>query len=71
MDETGMGWCVVAMPLTLNGSADRTFCWCCGQEQASEDIVHLGEHPEMEVCLRGAHFLTSRRGVEKMRRPDR
>ena len=45
------------MPSTQNESADRNACWCCGQEQPSERLVHLGEHPEVEVCLGCAHFL--------------
>ena len=45
------------MPLTQNESSDQHSCWCCGQEQAAEDILHLGEHPEVEVCLPCAHFL--------------
>jgi hypothetical protein len=45
------------MPLTQNEFADRNSCWCCAQEQASENMVHLGEHPEVEVCLPCAHFL--------------
>jgi ribosome-binding protein aMBF1 (putative translation factor) len=47
----------VASPLTQNESADRNSCWCCGQEQTSKDMVHLRDHPEVEVCLRCAHYL--------------
>jgi ribosome-binding protein aMBF1 (putative translation factor) len=47
----------VATPLTEDESADRPFCWCCGQQPASEYLVHLGDHPEVGVCLRCAHFL--------------
>ena len=55
MDDMAMGG--VAMPLTHNESAERSSCWCCGQEHMSEDMVHLGEHPEVDVCLRCAHYL--------------
>ena len=49
-------WCVVANAVTQNGSADQNSCWCCGQEQASDNTVHLGEHPAVEVCLPCAHI---------------
>jgi hypothetical protein len=32
-------------------------CWCCGQRQPSTSVVHLGNHPEVAVCLGCAHFL--------------
>lgn len=32
-------------------------CWCCGQSQPAERVVHLGNHPEVVVCLRCAHFV--------------
>ena len=32
-------------------------CWCCGQRQTPTSVVHLGDHPEVTVCLRCAHFL--------------
>lgn len=32
-------------------------CWCCGRECSEDDVVHLGSHPEVAVCLRCAHFL--------------
>ena len=47
----------MAMPVTHDESADRRSCWCCGREQKTEELVRLGHHPEVEVCLRCAHFL--------------
>ena len=40
-------------------SADASVadCWCCGQRQQPDMTVHLGDHPEVLVCLRCAHFL--------------
>ena len=32
-------------------------CWCCGQHRPVEQVVHLGSHPEVAVCLGCAHFL--------------
>jgi hypothetical protein len=39
------------------GSGGDISCWCCGQRRAAESVVHLGNHPEVVVCLRCAHFL--------------
>jgi hypothetical protein len=41
-------------------SGDRLVCWCCGQQQPRQDLVHLGDHPEVGVCLSCAHFLHQR-----------
>jgi hypothetical protein len=43
--------------MSNNGSADLEACWCCGQLGAPADLVQLGEHREVQVCLRCAHFL--------------
>jgi hypothetical protein len=32
-------------------------CWCCGAQRPADELVHLGAHPEVVVCLRCAHFL--------------
>jgi hypothetical protein len=32
-----------------------TECWCCGRR--GDSVVQLGNHPEVTVCLRCAHFL--------------
>lgn len=39
------------------GPTDLVECWCCGQRQSERSVVHLGNHPEVSVCLRCAHFL--------------
>jgi hypothetical protein len=46
-------------------------CWCCGHQRAESDVVRLGEHPEVAVCLGCAHFLHQRaRGREDAARPS-
>ena len=35
-------------------------CWCCGQNRPESDVVRLGDHPEVAVCLRCAHYLHQR-----------
>jgi hypothetical protein len=54
-----------------NEFAGPTRCWCCGQERAEAGVVRLGDHPEVAVCLRCAHFLHQRaRGREDAARPS-
>jgi hypothetical protein len=36
---------------------DRSECWCCGAEQPAAKMIHLGNHPEVTLCLRCAHFV--------------
>jgi ribosome-binding protein aMBF1 (putative translation factor) len=53
------------------GSDGLVRCWCCGRLHRAEDVVHLGEHPEVAVCLRCAHFLHHQsRAREDARRPS-
>ena len=52
------GCAVVAQPAAEADQFGGQFrCWCCGQLYARERIVHLGDHPEVGVCLGCAHFL--------------
>jgi len=46
-------------------------CWCCGQLRSADGVVHLGDHPEVAVCLGCAHFLHQRaRAVEDAQHPS-
>jgi len=43
----------------------RTECWCCGRHEAPDRLVHLGNHPEVAVCIRCAYSLkTWARAIE-------
>ena len=33
-------------------------CWCCGSVEDPAKLVHLGNHPEVVVCVRCAHSLS-------------
>jgi hypothetical protein len=33
-------------------------CWCCGTIEDPAKLVHLGNHPEVTVCTRCAHWLS-------------
>ena len=36
----------------------RSQCWCCGTVDDPARFVHLGNHPEVVVCIRCAHSLS-------------
>lgn len=42
--------------MTIAQSAER-LCWCCGATVEPDLTVHLGDHPEVEICTRCAHSL--------------
>ncbi|GAA1604919.1 hypothetical protein [Kribbella catacumbae] len=50
--------------------AEETFqpsvpvCWCCGGEFDDRDLVRLGAHPEVGVCVGCAKYL-QRRAAER------
>jgi hypothetical protein len=35
-------------------------CWCCGGEHPASALLHLGNHPEVTVCLRCGELLARR-----------
>ncbi len=35
----------------------RSECWCCGKIERSEKLVHLGNHPEVAICVQCAYLL--------------
>jgi hypothetical protein len=38
-------------------------CWCCGASKNDNELVHLGNHPEVGICTRCAHWV-HRRGTQ-------
>ena len=32
-------------------------CWCCDTTDAADQMVHPGNHPEVHLCLRCAHYV--------------
>ncbi len=46
----------VADPIDLPGDGS-IWCWCCDTVAAPDRMVHLGNHPEVYLCLRCAHFV--------------
>jgi len=43
--------------LSAQDTSGELVCWCCGRHRPAADVVHLGEHPEVVVCLGCAHHL--------------
>lgn len=45
---------VAAVDLPDDGNVE---CWCCGTVDDPPRMVHLGNHPEVHLCLRCPHFV--------------
>jgi hypothetical protein len=41
--------------------AVRSDCWCCGAGYAEADLVRLGQHPEVGICLGCARYVYRQR----------
>lgn len=41
-----------------DADATRSECWCCGTIEDPTRLVHLGNHPEVTLCLRCAHSVS-------------
>jgi hypothetical protein len=39
------------------GGTGQGACWCCGKVTAGDALVHLGNHPEVGICVNCASFL--------------
>lgn len=39
------------------GDAGKVACWCCAWTGPEPGVIRLGNHPEVAVCLRCAHYL--------------
>jgi hypothetical protein len=58
-----------AAAATESDAAEPLECWCCGSAYPESDLVRLGRHPEVGVCLPCAHFLHQQaRGREDAQR---
>ena len=61
----------VAEPGAYEQRGDRVIeCWCCGRPQTDDQVVRLGLHPEVAICLSCAHTVHQRaREREDHQRP--
>jgi hypothetical protein len=39
---------------------DEITCWCCGRISSEDELVRLGNHPEVGICLNCVHLLRRR-----------
>lgn len=51
---------MVARPAVEDQEVGRSKCWCCGAVDEPARMVHLGDHPEVQVCVRCAHWAAKR-----------
>lgn len=42
------------------GHTGESMCWCCGRASSEDALVHLGNHPEVGICVNCVHFLHRR-----------
>ena len=42
------------------GETGESGCWCCGRITSQGALVHLGNHPEVGVCINCVRFLGRR-----------
>ncbi len=45
---------------TAAGETGQGTCWCCGRNSSEDALVHLGNHPEVGICINCVHFLGRR-----------
>jgi hypothetical protein len=45
---------------TAVGETGQSRCWCCGRNSSDDALVHLGNHPEVGICINCVHFLRRR-----------
>jgi len=41
-----------------NADVQPPQCWCCGAIDDEARLVHLGNHPEVGLCIRCAHSVS-------------
>ncbi len=50
----------------------RSECWCCGRIEDAARMVHLGNHPEVTLCLRCARWAAKQaKEIEDLTRTGR
>ncbi|MGH3862863.1 hypothetical protein [Actinokineospora sp.] len=58
VDDMTVRGLVTAMPEQESTSTPQ--CWCCGDQYPESELVRLGEHPEVGICLDCARSLRRR-----------
>lgn len=61
---------MTAQPAHEDATTSAPRCWCCGAERRDDELVHLGNHPEVAVCAGCARRLHRRATeIEDVRHP--
>lgn len=47
------------------GRASSPACWCCGGHFEEAELVRLGEHPEVGICLGCAVWVKRRAAIRR------
>lgn len=47
-------------PAALAGTEEERECWCCGTPNPPSRLLQLNSHPEADVCLECADYLSFR-----------
>ncbi|MEU4518872.1 hypothetical protein AB0F52_09150 [Amycolatopsis sp. NPDC024027] len=42
---------MTAQPAHEDATTSAPRCWCCGAERHDDELVHLGNHPDVAVCV--------------------
>jgi hypothetical protein len=50
----------VTAETTRDQDESAVTCWCCGVAALEHDVVRLGDHPEVAVCLTCTAYLRRR-----------
>lgn len=50
----------MAEPLTVPLLDEAPECWCCGESFHEDQLVRLGEHPEVGLCMNCALWVHRR-----------
>jgi hypothetical protein len=53
---------LVARTAVEDAQPNRSECWCCGATADPGKMVRLGNHPEVALCLRCAHWAAKQAG---------
>lgn len=51
---------MTAQPTHEEATTSAPRCWCCGAERREDELLHLGNHPEVAVCAGCARWLHRR-----------
>lgn len=47
---------MTTLTATEDAELERSECWCCGTVDDANRMVHLGNHPEVALCVACGHW---------------